>query len=66
MDIKRVKEIMNASENFEVLYNHHPVWIDAVDDKASRVKVRILDMRETVYVPADDLVDTGKVINIDR
>lgn len=66
MDIERVKEIMSSPENIEVLYNHHPVWLDGVDDKAFRVKVRILDMRETVYVPVEDLVDTGKVINIDR
>ncbi|MBV7275294.1 H-type small acid-soluble spore protein [Clostridium thailandense] len=65
MDIQRVKEIMNSSANIEVLYNYHPVWIDGVDDKAAIVKVRILDMREEVYVPVEDLVDTGKVINID-
>jgi H-type small acid-soluble spore protein len=66
MDIKRVKEIMSSPENIEVLYNRHSVWLDGVDDKAGRVKIRILDMRENVYVPVDDLVDTRKIINIDR
>lgn len=66
MDIQRVKEIMDSSANIEVLYNHHPVWINGLDDKAGRVKVRILDMREEVYVPIEDLVDTGKIINIDN
>lgn len=66
MDIERVKEIMNSPENIEVLYNHHSVWIDGIDDKAKRVKVRILDLKENVYVPLDDLVDTGKTIRIER
>lgn len=66
MNIERVKEIMSSPENIEVLYNRHSVWLDGVDDKAGRVKVRILDMGENVYVPVDDLVDTRKIINIDR
>ena len=66
MDINRVKEIMSSPENVEVLYESHPVWLDGVDDKAGMVKVRILDKREKVYVPVEDLVCTGKVINIDR
>lgn len=66
MDIERVKEIMNSSANVEVMYEGHPVWIDGVDDKAGRVKVRILDKRENVYIPARDLVDTGKIINEDN
>lgn len=65
MDIQRVKEIMNSSTNIEVLYDNHPVWIDGLDDKAGRAKVRILDKREKVYVPVEDLVDTGKIINMD-
>lgn len=66
MDIERVKEIMSSPENIEVLYNRHSVWLDGVDDKTGRVKIRILDMGENVYVPVDDLVDTRKIINIDR
>lgn len=66
MKLNRVKEILNSPENIEVLYDSHPVWINGVDEKTNRVMVKILDNKQKVYVPVEDLVDTGKVISIER
>lgn len=66
MEIEKVKEIMDSPANIEVLYRSHPVWIDAIDTGAQMVKIKILESKEKKYVPVEDLVDTGKVINIKR
>ncbi|WPC41267.1 small, acid-soluble spore protein, H family [Clostridium sp. JS66] len=66
MEIEKVKEIMDSPANIEVLYRSHPVWIDAIDAGAQMVKIKILESKEKKYVPVEDLVDTGKVINIKR
>ncbi|MBC2581132.1 H-type small acid-soluble spore protein [Clostridium sp. DJ247] len=64
MNLGRAREIMDSPANIEVLYEEHPVWLDSIDDKAGRVLVKIMDKKETVYVPVEELVDTGKVINV--
>ncbi|AKA72005.1 small, acid-soluble spore protein, H family [Clostridium scatologenes] len=66
MEIEKVKQIIDSPANIEVLYRSHPVWIDAIDTGAKMVKIKILESKEKKYVPAEDLVDTGKVINIKR
>lgn len=66
MEIEKVKEIIDSPANIEVLYRSHPVWIDGIDTGAKMVKIKILESKEKKYVPAEDLVDTGKVINIKR
>ncbi len=66
MEIERLKEILNSPSNIQVLYESHPVWIDALDTGEQLAKVKILESKEKKYVPVEDLVDTGKVINIKR
>ncbi len=66
MDIERLQEIMNSPANIQVLYESHPIWIDGLDTEEQMAKIKILESKEKKYVPVDDLVDTGKIINIKR
>jgi small acid-soluble spore protein H (minor) len=66
MEIGRLREILNSPANIQVLYKSHPIWIDALDTGEQMAKVKILESKEEKYVPVEDLVDTGKVINIKR
>ncbi|NMM61224.1 small, acid-soluble spore protein, H family [Clostridium sp. P21] len=66
MEIEKLKELIDSPANVEVLYRSHPVWIDAIDTGAQLAKIKILETKEKKYVPIEDLIDTGKVINIKR
>lgn len=66
MEIERLEEIINSPENIQVLYKSHPIWIDGLDTGEQLAKIKIIESKEKKYVPVEDLVDTGKVINIKR
>lgn len=37
MDIKRVHEILDNKEKFDIFYDERPVWIQGVDNEVAKV-----------------------------
>ena len=60
MNINRAKEILEATENLEVLYHGSPVWLENVNSDNQMAYVRVLENDENIVVPVIDLNETGR------
>lgn len=58
MDSNRAKQILNSSENIDVLYNGSPVWLENVKDN-NMVEVTYLDTHKKEDVPVYKLVEVN-------
>lgn len=61
MDIKRAKEIINSSNNIEVLYNGDLVWLENVKGDSMKIEVMNLDKNKRMSVSLDELKETGEI-----
>ena len=60
LDIQRAKQILNSSEQIEVLYQGTPVWIENVKDN-NKVEVSYLDTSNSIEVPVNNLVENRDI-----
>ena len=58
MRINRAKEILNSSDNIEVLYKSNPIWIKNVNETNYYVEVKDLKDNTTFEVHANDLTES--------
>lgn len=59
MHTNRAAEIISSSYNIEVIHNHKPVWIKAVDKTTHSASVVVLGSKEELEVPVAELSETG-------
>lgn len=62
MEIQRLKEILFSADNYKVMYNGHPVWIESYEKDANIAEVRLLDNQKIEGAYIKELVDTGEII----
>lgn len=62
MEIQRLNEILFSDDNYKVMYNGHPVWIESYEKDANIVEVRLLDNQKIEGAYIKELVDTGEII----
>ncbi|MCT4595849.1 MAG: H-type small acid-soluble spore protein [Anaeromicrobium sp.] len=60
MDKRRVKDIMDADENLEVLYRGISVWVEDLSSSQGEATVKVLDTDELIQVPTSELRETGR------
>lgn len=48
MNIQRARQILQAEENFTVLYNGLPVWIENISSRDNAAMIRPMDGRGDV------------------
>ncbi|PAB60455.1 small, acid-soluble spore protein, H family [Anaeromicrobium sediminis] len=60
MDKNRVKDIMDADENLEVLYRGTSVWVEDVSSSQEEATVKVLETDELIQVPTSELRETGR------
>lgn len=58
MDVHRAQEIVDSTDQFEVLYNNESVWIENVNKQEKEAMVRIGNHSE--LVPISDLVEVRR------
>lgn len=59
---KRVEEILNSSQNIEVLYNGQPIWIEDINKTNSTAKVKMMGSNQILNnIPVVDLKE-GKTM----
>jgi len=61
LEIRRVKEVLNAYNEIEVFYNNASVWIENIDEKNQVASVRNLKNNEVIKVPVADLVEENRL-----
>ena len=57
MDLQRAREIMQSPKKINVLYQGSPVWLESLNDSSNAAEVTILDRKERVNVPLNQLVE---------
>lgn len=62
MKMERIKEIFYSADNYKVIYQGHPVWIESYDKDANIAEIRLLDNQKIEGVYIKDLVDTEEII----
>jgi len=61
LEIRRVKEVLDAYNEIEVFYNNASVWIENIDEKNQVASVRNLKNNEVIKVPVADLVEENRL-----
>jgi H-type small acid-soluble spore protein len=61
MNITRANEILNSSDNIEVLYKDSPIWIENINKEKGTVNVKMLSTNQQLEVNPEYLVETGKI-----
>lgn len=57
MDLKRIYNILNNKEKFEIFYDERPVWIQSINNEDNIVKVGFVDNFEERDVFIQDLYE---------
>lgn len=60
MITNRVREILESTDNLEVLHNGNQVWIENIDTSSDTAKVRVLENNQNIVVPVNELTETGR------
>lgn len=55
MNLEKAKEIYDSYGVINVSYNSKPVWIEHIETKENRAKVKVLTTDEIIEVPIIDL-----------
>jgi len=58
MNITRAQQIFNSAQNYQVLFNGSPIWIEGLSDDHQTARVRQLDGNESIMeVPVTQLAE---------
>ena len=57
MDLKRINNIINQNEKFDVFYDERPVWIQEINENNQMAKVGFVDNFEEKDVFIKDLYE---------
>lgn len=55
--MQRAREIMQSAQTIKVLYQGAPVWLESLNDSGNAAEVTLLDRKERVNVPLNQLVE---------
>ena len=57
---EKAKFIIDLDDHVEVLFKGNNVWLESVNESDNTATVRILENRQTIDVPLNDLEVTGR------
>ena len=57
MDMKRINQIVNNDQKFDIFYDDRPVWIQELDANNQRAKIGFVDNFEEKDVFIKDLYE---------
>ncbi|WP_425447975.1 H-type small acid-soluble spore protein [Dethiothermospora halolimnae] len=60
MNSLKANEVIDMSENVEVLYKGTSVWIEHIKEDSNTAIVKVLETLENIEVPLEDLYETGR------